>query len=122
MVLAQCYEAFGGDFEAVKQRIPKEEMIERFVRKFLTEPSYQNLCDTLDRDDYVEAFRAAHSLKGISANLGFDKLETSSSELTELLRNSEERQVDKAAAMEKLVQVTRDYNVVVQAIKQYIES
>ena len=122
MLLSECYEIFGGDYEAVKQRIPKEEIIEKFVKKFLTEPSYQNLCDTLDNEDYVEAFRAAHSLKGVSANLGFQKLEKSSSELTELLRDSEGRKIDKEKAKEMLVCVSEDYKEVIEAIRRYEDS
>lgn len=119
MVLKECYDIFGGDYEAVLHRIPKEDIIEKFVKKFLTEPSYQNLCDTLEREEYSEAFRAAHSLKGVSANLGFQKLEKSSSELTELLRDSEGRSIDKEKAKEMLVLVSEDYNEVIEAIRRY---
>lgn len=121
MLLKECYNLFGGDYEAVRQRMMKDEIIEKFVIKFLTEPSYQNLCDTIESKDYVEAFRAAHSLKGISANLGFLRLEKSSGVLTELLRDNGRRQIDREIVKELLENVSKDYREVVEAVRTYAE-
>ena len=117
MLLKECYDAFGGSYEDVKERIPKDEIIKKFAIKFLSEPSFDNLCQALEGEDYKEAFRAAHSLKGICANLGFQRLEESSSALTELLRGSEEKQVDKEECKEYFERVSKDYKVVVEALK-----
>lgn len=119
MLLKECYDCFGGDYESVRQRIPKDEIIEKFVKKFLTEPSYSDLCRTLQEENYAEAFRAAHSMKGVSANLGFQKLERSAGDLTECLRNSEEKQIDKTEAERLLEKVTVDYKEVIDAIQKY---
>lgn len=115
MLLKECYDAFGGDYESVRQRISKDEIIKKFVIKFLSEPSYDNLCSALESESYEEAFRAAHSLKGVCANLGFKRLEASASELTELLRHSNEEPVDKEKCKEVFERVSVDYNVVVEA-------
>ena len=61
-----------------------------------------------------EAFRAAHSLKGICANLGFPVLGESSSVLTEYLRGKDAGQVDKGECAKLLEKVTEDYNTVLQ--------
>ena len=116
MLLKECYDTFGGSYESVRQRISSDEIIKKFVIKFLSEPSYRNLCDNFEKGDYVEAFRAAHSLKGVAANLGFNRLQGSVSELTELLRNSEGIQIDTEACKGLLVRVTEDYKQVVEAI------
>ncbi len=118
MILKECYDAFGGDYESVKLRITKDEMLKKFVLKFLSEPSYQNLCEALDGGNYEDAFRAAHSLKGVSANLGFARLEKSSSEMTELLRKSGEKQIDSDMTKQLLETVTGDYNAVIEAIRK----
>ena len=44
--------------------------------------SYQLLQDSLAKEDYEEAFRAAHTIKGVCQNLAFDKLGNSSEHLT----------------------------------------
>ena len=48
------------------------------------------LCKTLEAADYSEAFRAAHTLKGVSQNLGFTGLYMASETLTEMLRSRPE--------------------------------
>lgn len=119
MLLKECYESFGGDYESVRNRISQEEIIRKFLIKFLSEPSYDNLCKTLATEEYEEAFRAAHSLKGVCQNLGFDQLEKSSSVLTELLRNSMEKQVDMEQCKVAFRKVSEDYKVVIDAITRF---
>ena len=54
--------------------------------KFLDDPSFQSLKKGLEEKDGEKAFRAAHTLKGICLNLGFDNLFKVSSDITEKLR------------------------------------
>ena len=68
--------------------------------------------------DYKEAFRAAHTIKGVCANLGFDVLFRVSGELTELLRNGVS---DEAAVEEKFNQVTEEYHKTIDMIGQVTE-
>lgn len=121
MLLKDCYDAFGGSYESVRQRISKEETILKFVKKFLSEPSFENLRLALQREDYAEAFRAAHSLKGVSANLGFLKLTESSGALTELLRACDVTTLDREACNVLFDRVAKDYDAVTDAIRQLDE-
>ncbi|MDD6489362.1 MAG: Hpt domain-containing protein [Clostridia bacterium] len=122
MLLKECYDSFGGNYELMKLRISKDEIIKKFVIKFLSEPSFDNLCKALEDEDYVKAFRAAHSLKGVSANLAFQRLENSVSVLTELLRNSETKIIDKEQCKKNLEYVRKDYNDVIEAIRKLNET
>ena len=121
MQLKECYTMFGGDYEAVLGRIPKDTIIEKFMVKFLTEPSFGNLVSNFETANYEEAFRAAHSLKGVCQNLGFDRLAKSVSDLTELLRHYDTTPVDRPACEEALSIVTKDYQAVIDAINRYVE-
>ena len=47
------------------------------------------LKENLEKNDGEEAFRAAHTLKGVCLNLGFDELYEASAEITEKLRGKE---------------------------------
>ena len=118
MLLKECYDSFGGSYEDVKSRIPSDAMIQKFVLKFLAEPSFDNLKVSLADEKYEEAFRAAHSLKGVCANLSFMKLCASSSELTEALRGKSALSVDKDLCMKLLEKVTEDYNEVIATLKK----
>lgn len=119
MLLSECYEAFGGDYESVKQRISSDAIIKKFVLKFLTEPSYSNLCNALDAKEYEGAFRAAHSLKGVCANLGFQNLWESSGNLTELLRNCVEESIDVEECNKYMECVSREYEKIINAIRKF---
>ena len=67
-----------------------------------------------------QAFRAAHRLKGVCANLSFDRLGASASQLTELLR-SEGDGVPEGAAL-VLHAVKQDYALTVDAIRAYLDA
>lgn len=89
MTVKECYESMESDYEGVMGRIGSEGLVKRFVLKFLDDPSYLNLEKAVQEQNAEEAFRAAHTLKGICLNLGFDRLYKVSAELTEKLRGSE---------------------------------
>ncbi len=89
MTVKECYESMESDYEGVIGRIGSEGLVKRFVLKFLDDPSYLNLEKAIQEQNAEEAFRAAHTLKGICLNLGFDRLYKVSAELTEKLRGSD---------------------------------
>ena len=67
-------------------RLYNEAMICKFVRMFLQDDSFQILEEALRRGDVKEAFRGAHTLKGVCQNLGFSNLYAPTYTLTETLR------------------------------------
>ena len=119
MTIVECYQQLGGNLENVKTRLPSDSLIKRFIIKFLDESSYYELCDALQKGQRDEAFRAAHTLKGVCANLGFDQLENSASALTELLRPKDIGIPEEAVSMMK--DVKHDYEMTVGAIRAYLE-
>ncbi len=66
MSLATCYTALGGNYEGVLGRLRSERLVQKFVLKFLNDGSYELLCQSLENKNREEAFRAAHTLKGVS--------------------------------------------------------
>ena len=87
MNLQECYEALGGDFEDVLSRLRSEKLVQKFVLKFLNDKSFDLLCSSLEEENYEEAFRASHTIKGVCQNLSFTRLYESSHALTEALRS-----------------------------------
>lgn len=80
--------------------------------KFLDDNSYANLKDAIAAGNVEEAFRTAHTLKGVCLNLGFDNLYKASSAITEIFREGE-----LAGAEEAFEEVEKQYNITVNAIK-----
>ena len=86
MTMQECYTALEGDYQDVLGRLYSEALVQRFVGKFLSDQSFQLLESSLKAENYEEAFRAAHTLKGVTQNLSFTKLYHSSHAITEALR------------------------------------
>ena len=74
MTMQECYKAIGGNYEDVLRRLPSEALIRKFTLKFLEDQSYPLLKQSLGDNNYEEAFRGAHTLKGVCQNLSFDRL------------------------------------------------
>ena len=86
MTIQECYEKIGEDYQEILSRFGSEAMVKRFAISFLNDPSFEQLKEWLEENDGEKAFRAAHTLKGVCLNLGFNGLNKLSSELTEKLR------------------------------------
>lgn len=86
MTLKECYDALGANYEETLGRLCSERLVEKFALKFPLDESFSMLERAIQEEKWEEAFRAAHTLKGVSLNLGFTKLYQASDELTEALR------------------------------------
>ena len=87
MTLQECYAAMEGDYQDALGRLRSDRLVQKFVLKFLADGSYDLLTQSMEEENYAEAFRAAHTIKGVCQNLGLTKLLNSSSESAEALRN-----------------------------------
>lgn len=116
MTLQECYAALGGDYEEVTGRLRSARLVQKFVLKFLNDPSYDNLIRSMEEQAYDEAFRAAHTIKGVCQNLSFTTLYESSSRLSEALRSGYSPE---APAL--VEEVSRDYRQAVDAIRAFQE-
>ena len=114
MTIQQCYEAFGGNYQEVISRLRADERVARFLQKVVDDGSYKLLIESIESGNGEEAFRAAHTLKGVCANLSITKLGESSSALTEALRGL----VITDAVQPLLQQVKEDYQLTINCIKQ----
>lgn len=88
MTIEECYKKMGANYQDVIKRLPSVSMIEKFALKFREDTSFQELETALNEKQVDLAFRAAHTLKGVCMNLGFDHLYKPSFEITESLRAS----------------------------------
>ena len=112
MTLEECYTSCGGDYQDVLRRLQSENLIRRFLGKFLDDKSYEQLHENLNNQNYSEAFRAAHTLKGVCQNLGFDNLYEVSFDITEKLRGR-----DTDGCEELFAKVTEQYEKTTDAIR-----
>ena len=113
MNIYEIYALAGENATDVVKRFGSEAAVEKFALHFLDDPSYEDLALALSRGDTKAAFRAAHTLKGIAANLGFNNLYVAASLLTEKLRGNEN-----ADTYTDFSDVRTEYSKVVAAIER----
>ena len=117
MTVQECYAAFGGNYDEVVSRLRTDDRIKRFLQMTLNDGSYQLLIDSIAANNADEAFRAAHTLKGVCGNLSITRFGESSSALCEYLR---EKRIIDDTAMSMLETVKADYALTVDCIKQLL--
>ncbi|MCM1104997.1 MAG: Hpt domain-containing protein [Clostridium sp.] len=72
--------------EALERFMGNEELLVRFLKKFVNDSSYQSLVKAMGEKNAKDAFEAAHALKGVCGNLSIAKLFEHVCRLVELLR------------------------------------
>lgn len=78
---------WGVDWDEILDRfMGNEDLIAKFMFKFLNDQSMNDLTKYLNEGNVTEAFKAVHTLKGVGANLGLKGFLTPVKELTEILR------------------------------------
>ncbi len=116
MDLKEFFSLIGGDYNEIIARLLSDKMILRFVLKFKDDTSFNLLSKALSENDTETAFRAAHTLKGVTSTLGFGDLYKSSSDLTESLRNADAIDINKS---KKLFDIVKEhYNKTIEYINK----
>ena len=89
--LREQFEAYGGDYQTTMSRfMGNEAMYLKFLNMFFRDDSLQKLGEALESGNYTGAFEAAHTLKGVSANLGLTPLYQAVCAIVEPLRAKRE--------------------------------
>ena len=83
MTVAEFYDSIGSGLEPVMQRLNSEKLVKRLLGKYPADKNYGLLVEGMAEKDYDKAFNAAHTIKGVASNLGFDRLQAAAAEMSE---------------------------------------
>ena len=86
MTLDEFFSSIGSPARSAIDRLGGEERVRRYLLRFAEDPTFAALSAAARRGDGAQAFRAAHTLKGLSATLGLERLSLAAAALTEQLR------------------------------------
>lgn len=103
----------GGDYEETVKRLINEKILGKFAMKFTEDKTYAEMCEGMKEKDWEKVFRAAHTMKGISRNLGFTALYEASDALTERIRSG-----GYSGAEELFEKTAAEYERTIEAIKK----
>lgn len=98
-------ESYGADIKGIRERFMGDmELYRACLTSFLSDGNFAALGRALSEEDYGAAFRAAHTLKGVSGNMGLTPFYQAISLLTESLRGGQYTGVN-----EQYAAVTEEY-------------
>lgn len=116
MEIREFYEAIGGNYNDVFSRLMKDERILKYLGKFLEDNNLELMDKNLAENNYEEAFKNVHTLKGIVLNLGLEPISKTSKILCEEIRYGEPKN--------DISQMNKDlheaYDLVTNKIKELI--
>lgn len=115
MTVKECYNAMGANYDEVMGRLRTEERVKKFLLKVVNDKSYDLLTKSIEEKNVEEAFRAAHTMKGVCQNLSLTRLYHSASELSEVLRDRQDYGEDVEPVLEK---VKEDYAQMIAEIQK----
>ena len=85
----------GADVETtIKRFMGNEGLYVKFLMKFQDDKNYESIQEHVADGKYEDAFNDAHTLKGVSANLGLNPIYEGASKLVELLRGKQPEEID----------------------------
>lgn len=85
--LLKRMEDYGADMTGAMERfMDDEELYGKCLELFVADKNFETLGEELRQEDFQKAFNAAHTLKGVAANLGLTPMLTALTEIVEPLR------------------------------------
>ena len=118
--LEECYNVIRGGANGadVVRRLGSEASLKKYLGRLLDDQNYETLRQAHDESDAEQAFRCAHSIKGICQNFDLNVLGASSAALTEALRGG----VIGPDAEDLFARMSADYQEAAAVIRAYLDS
>ncbi len=108
-------QALGVPYDEVLNRfLGKEDFYLRMLKKFLDDKNFEDLKHAAEEKRWPEAFKYAHTLKGLCANLGLNGILEYEMPLTEELRNEP---YNEESINDYMTGATKEYEKAVEVIK-----
>lgn len=68
MNIQEFYDSIDESYENVSSRMMgNQKLVEKFVRKFLDDPTYEQIKEAVNKMDYDEILRTTHTMKELQA-------------------------------------------------------
>ena len=105
--------------EALEERfMDSEELYVRFLKKLETANDLAAVADCVAQQNWPEALRKAHNLKGVCGSLGLTRLQEQLAQLVKLLRSAGFTQKQVAA---QLAEISPEWERMLECIRQLEE-
>lgn len=96
MELKEFYKEIGADADVVIKRMGlTEKHLKKYLRKFMDNQEYKKLSKAVAEQDYYNVEWAAHTIKGVTANLGLTILFDDFQKIVDSVRNEKNKDIDR---------------------------
>ena len=119
MTLQELYTSIDGNYDHAVQIMRMEKLIKRYLQKFPNSGVYEALAAAGESMDPTQLFESAHAMKGVCANMGFDKLSAEVGVITEEFRGGNPRKLTDAEVKARIAEIGVLYQRTVDGIRQY---
>ena len=119
MTIQQLYEKIGGNYEQAVRVMKKDKLIDKYIRKLGSSDVGEKLAQAGETMDGVKLFESAHAMKGVCANMGFDKMAAAAGEITEEFRPGNPRSLSDDEVKARIADIGVMYRHTVDGIRQY---
>ena len=119
MTLQELYASIDGNYDHAVQIMRMEKLINRYLSKFPNSGVYEALAAAGESMDPTALFESAHAMKGVCANMGFDKMAAAAGEITEEFRPGNTRSLSDDEVKARIADIGVMYRHTVDVIRQY---
>ena len=119
MTVKELYAKIGGNYDHAVQIMRMDRLIEKYIRKLTASPVNTDLQAAGAQMDPVGLFENAHAMKGVCGNLGLDALSKAASDLSEEFRPGNPRTLSDEQVKQRLAEIDRMFQAVVDGISSY---
>ena len=119
MTLQELYASIDGSYDHAVQIMRMEKLINRYLSKFPNSGVYDALAAAGESMDPTALFESAHAMKGVCANMGFDKMAAAAGEITEEFRPGNPRSLSDDEVKARIADIGVMYRHTVDGIRQY---
>lgn len=119
MTLQELYASIDGSYDHAVQIMRMEKLINRYLSKFPNSGVYEALAAAGESMDPTALFESAHAMKGVCANMGFDKMSAAAGEITEEFRPGSARTLSDEEVKARIADIGVMYRHTVDVIRQY---
>ena len=119
MTLRELYGNIGEDYEQALRVLRVEKLVDKHIRKLVTNGLIDSLLSAGQAMDPVKLFETAHAVKGNCGNLGLTRLAAAASEIAEEFRPGNGRKRTDREVAEQLEKIAAIYGKTKEEIRKY---
>ena len=110
----------GADVEGTLKRfMGNEALYMKFIMKFLDDKNFEGIKSNLEKNDFEGAYVSAHTLKGVTANLGLNPVYGVATQISDMLKGKAPGEIDREKLEALKDQLAAEHSCFVQLLEKY---